>query len=292
MSRSLGLLVVSGLRVSVLGSASPLGLVDGDEAVVGSHGSADVVGSLRGVLLGAGVRRVARGRARRAVARRCGLLRGGRWRWCRSGCTLGRTCWCGGSGCGRSGRRAGAFAGAVCWAASPALVWWSTKERGFYGVTWCADSSCCCSPSVCVALLATKRATQAVGARPRGQPKRAVGSRGGGGVVVESAGAGLPRAGGAVVVRGRSGVSFGVSPSRSSGRPRSGSSSGRCLGSGRTCTRGGRSSIGTRTGGCSAGRTRCSSRTGCRWCSASRRPSRWDGRSSAGRCSTSPPSRA
>ena len=27
------------------------------------------------------------------------------------------------------------LAGGICWACSPALVWWSTKERGFYGVT-------------------------------------------------------------------------------------------------------------------------------------------------------------
>lgn len=28
-----------------------------------------------------------------------------------------------------------ALAGGLCWALSPALLWWSTKERGFYGVT-------------------------------------------------------------------------------------------------------------------------------------------------------------
>jgi hypothetical protein len=119
-------------RLWVIGS--PLGLIDGDEAVVGLmarrllHGHAEAFfwgqeygGSAEAALVALLLAVRVPGRwAMELVpiglhAASASLV----WR-------IGRR---------TVGERAAALGGAICWAASPALVWWSTKERGFYGVT-------------------------------------------------------------------------------------------------------------------------------------------------------------
>jgi hypothetical protein len=129
------LLVLAGVLFRVWILASPLGLVDGDEAVVGlmarrmldGHFSAffwgqEYGGSFEAALVAALLALRVPGRVAMELvpiglhAAAAALV----WR-------IGR----------RTSDRAGGaeLAAGICWAASPALLWWSTKERGFYGVT-------------------------------------------------------------------------------------------------------------------------------------------------------------
>jgi hypothetical protein len=114
---------------------SPLGLVDGDEAVVGLMARRALHGSFAAFFWGQEY-----GGAQESLLVAALLAVRVPARWAMElvpvGLHLGAAAlvW-------RIGRRTidrpgGALlAATLCWAASPALLWWSTKERGFYGVT-------------------------------------------------------------------------------------------------------------------------------------------------------------
>jgi hypothetical protein len=127
-------LFVAGVAFRVWIVLSPLGLVDGDEAVVGLM-ARDALhlrfsaffwgqaygGSLEALLVAALLALRVPGRVAMEVVP-IGLHGLGAWLVWRVGL---RTV----------SARAASLGAGLCWAASPALVWWSTKERGFYGVT-------------------------------------------------------------------------------------------------------------------------------------------------------------
>ena len=125
--------------------ASPLGLVDGDEAVVGLMARAALRGDLSAFFWGQEY-----GGSQEALLVAALLALGVPGRWAMElvpiGLHLGAAVlvWAiarrSGSPTTRSrpdAARSGwpVLAAGVCWACSPALLWWSTKERGFYGFT-------------------------------------------------------------------------------------------------------------------------------------------------------------
>lgn len=128
-------LVVAGVAFRLWMVTSPLGLVDGDEAVVGLMARRALDGSFEAFFWGQEY-----GGAQEALLVAALLALGVPGRWAMELVPVGLHAgaallvW-------RLGLRtllrpgAAALAAGLCWAASPALLWWSTKERGFYGFT-------------------------------------------------------------------------------------------------------------------------------------------------------------
>ena len=129
------LLAVAGVGFRLWFLASPLGLVDGDEAVVGLMARRALDGSFEAFFWGQEY-----GGSQEALLVAALLALGVPGRWAMELVPVGLHAgaallvW-------RIGLRtlarpgAAAFAAGLCWAGSPALLWWSTKERGFYGFT-------------------------------------------------------------------------------------------------------------------------------------------------------------
>jgi hypothetical protein len=115
--------------------SSPLGLVDGDEAVVGLMARRALDGAFEAFFWGQEY-----GGSQEALLVAVLLAVGVPGRWAMELVPVGLHAgaallvW-------RLGLRtlsrpgAAALAAGLCWAGSPALLWWSTKERGFYGFT-------------------------------------------------------------------------------------------------------------------------------------------------------------
>jgi len=128
-------LVVAGVAFRLWFVASPLGLVDGDEAVVGLMARRMLDGSFEAFFWGqeyGGTQEAA------LVAALLALGLPGRWAMelVPIGLHAGAAVLVWRLGLRTIDRPGGAaLAAGLCWAASPALLWWSTKERGFYGFT-------------------------------------------------------------------------------------------------------------------------------------------------------------
>ena len=130
-----GALVLAGVAFRLWILRSRLGLVDGDEAVVGLMARRALDGSFEAFFWGQEY-------GGSAEALLVALLLAVRvpGRWAMEAVPIGlhasaaMLAW-------RIGRRTidrvggASLAAGVCWAGSPALLWWSTKERGFYGAT-------------------------------------------------------------------------------------------------------------------------------------------------------------
>lgn len=129
--------------------ASPLGVLDGDEAVVGLMARRALDGSFNAFYWGQEY-----GGSQEALLVAALLFVGVPARWAMElvpiGLHLGAAVlvWRIGVHLSRFARDSGSsgppsaretrwplLAAGICWAASPALLWWSTKERGFYGFT-------------------------------------------------------------------------------------------------------------------------------------------------------------
>lgn len=128
-------LVLAGVAFRTWFVVSPLGLVDGDEAVVGLMARRMLDGSFEAFFWGQEY-----GGSQEAALVAALLAVGVPGRWAMELVPIGLHAgaavlvWRLGL---RTIDRAGgaALAAGLCWAASPALLWWSTKERGFYGFT-------------------------------------------------------------------------------------------------------------------------------------------------------------
>ena len=114
---------------------SPLGLVDGDEAVVGLMARRALGGSFEAFFWGQEY-----GGSQESLLVAALLAVGVPPAWAMELVPIGLHA-AAGLLVWRIGLRvldrpgAAVLAAGVCWAASPALLWWSTKERGFYGFT-------------------------------------------------------------------------------------------------------------------------------------------------------------
>ncbi len=131
----LALLVVAGIGFRLWFVASPLGLVDGDEAVVGLMARRVLDGQFEAFYWG---QEYGGSQESFLVALLLLVRVPGRWAMelvpvglhAASALLVWRI------GLRTIDRRGGAaLAAGICWATSPALLWWSTKERGFYGFT-------------------------------------------------------------------------------------------------------------------------------------------------------------
>lgn len=128
-------LVIAGVAFRLWIVTSPLGLVDGDEAVVGLMARRALDGSFEAFFWGQEY-----GGSQEALLVAALLAVGVPGRWAMELVPVGLHAgaavlvW-------RLGLRTltrpgvAALAAGLCWAGSPALLWWSTKERGFYGFT-------------------------------------------------------------------------------------------------------------------------------------------------------------
>jgi hypothetical protein len=115
--------------------SSPLGLVDGDEAVVGLMARRALDGSFQAFFWG---QEYGGSQEALLVAALLALRVPARWAMelVPIGLHAGAAVLVWRIGLRTIDRPGGAaLAAGICWAGSPALLWWSTKERGFYGFT-------------------------------------------------------------------------------------------------------------------------------------------------------------
>lgn len=129
-----GVFALAGLGFRIWIVSSPLGLVDGDEAVVGLMARRALDGSFSAFYWG---QEYGGSGEALLVAALLALRLPTRWAMelVPIGLHLGAAVLVWRIGLRTVGSRAAVLAAGVCWACSPALLWWSTKERGFYGLT-------------------------------------------------------------------------------------------------------------------------------------------------------------
>lgn len=128
-------MIAAGVAFRLWIVASPLGLVDGDEAVVGLMARRALDGSFEAFFWG---QEYGGSQESLLVAGLLALGVPGRWAMelVPIGLHAGAAVLVWRIGLRTIERSGGAaLAAGLCWAASPALLWWSTKERGFYGFT-------------------------------------------------------------------------------------------------------------------------------------------------------------